>query len=34
MEFLSMKVYSEQCTQNIVNINKTQNKQAHLSTAL
>ena len=29
-----MKVYSEHCSQNIVNINKTQYKQANLSTIL
>ena len=32
--FLWMKVYSAHCTQNIVNINKTQYKQANLSTIL
>ena len=29
-----MKIYSERCTQNIVNINKTQYKQANVSTIL
>jgi hypothetical protein len=29
-----MKVYSEHCTQNIVNNNKTQYKQAHLNIIL
>ena len=29
-----MKVYSEHCSQNIVNINKTQYKQANVSTML
>ena len=29
-----MKVYSERCTQNIVNNNKTQYKQANLTTVL
>ena len=32
--FLWMKFYSEQCTQNVVNINKTQYKQANVSTIL
>ena len=32
--FLEMKVHSEHCTQNIVNINKTQYKQANVSTIL
>ena len=29
-----MKVYSEHCSQNIVNMNKTQYKQANVSTIL
>ena len=29
-----MKVYSEHCTRNIINNNKTQYKQAHLTTIL